>query len=168
MLCDPDTDKPLLPGWTAVDAQRNAVLRPVSRSPGLNDVGMVAWRVHMVTPEYPQGRDIVLICNDITFMAGSFGTREDVVFYKASEYAREHGLPRLFLTANSGARIGMAQSLKRLFNVCWVDPEDPSKGFRYLYLTTGEQRTQAVLELRSFVLGPLSLSLNECAYKCLS
>lgn len=47
------------------------------------------------------------------------------------------GLPRLFLTANSGARIGMAQSLKDKFEVCFVDPADPAKGFKYLYLTPG-------------------------------
>lgn len=45
------------------------------------------------------------------------------------------GLPRIFLTSNSGARIGMAQSLKSKFQICWLDERDPSKGFRYLYLT---------------------------------
>lgn len=32
------------------------------------------------TPEYPEGRQMVLIANDITVQAGSFGTREDTVF----------------------------------------------------------------------------------------
>ncbi|CAM9685975.1 unnamed protein product [Hapterophycus canaliculatus] len=38
----------------------------VDRAAGLNDVGMVAWMVTLRTPEYPEGRQIVLIANDIT------------------------------------------------------------------------------------------------------
>lgn len=41
------------------------------------------------------------------------------------------------MTANSGARIGMAQSLKDKFKVCFVDEADPSKGFKYIYMTKG-------------------------------
>ena len=88
----------------------------------------------MKTPECPFGREIVVICNDITFQAGSFGTKEDMIFFKASEYARLHGLPRFFLAANSGARIGMAQSLRDKFQVAWIDETDPSKGFKHIYL----------------------------------
>lgn len=32
----------------------------------MNDVGMVAWLVTLRTPEYPDGRQIILIANDIT------------------------------------------------------------------------------------------------------
>lgn len=39
----------------------------------------------MYTPEYPNGRDIILIANDLTFVCGSFGIPEDLVFYKATE-----------------------------------------------------------------------------------
>ena len=74
----------------------------MSRAPGLNDVGMVAWKATVFTPEYPEGRQLVLIANDITVQAGSFGTREDTVFSLASRYARQHGLPRIYLAANSG------------------------------------------------------------------
>lgn len=42
----------------------------VNRSPGLNDVGMVAWLVTLRTPEYPDGRQLVLIANDITHQVG--------------------------------------------------------------------------------------------------
>lgn len=129
------TYTPLPKGWTAQQAEKEGVIVPMDREPGQNDVGMVAWLATLCTPECPAGREVVIICNDITYQAGSFGTREDVVFFKASEYARKHGLPRLFLAANSGARIGMAQSLKNKFQVCWNDPNDPSKGFRYLYLS---------------------------------
>lgn len=62
------------------------------------------------TPEYPNGRDIVVIANDITFKIGSFGPDEDLLFLKASEFAREHGIPRVYIAANSGARIGTTLS----------------------------------------------------------
>lgn len=125
---------PLAAGWTFADAEKG-ILLPVTREPGLNDVGMVAWLAKLSTPECPEGREVVLICNDITHQAGSFGTKEDILFFKASEYARQRGLPRFFLAANSGARIGMTQSLKSLFQVSWTDEKDPSKGFKYIYLT---------------------------------
>ena len=41
---------------------------------------MVAWHMTLKTPEYPNGRDIVVIANDITFKIGSFGTQEDLLF----------------------------------------------------------------------------------------
>ena len=37
------------------------------RAAGTNKVGMVAWLVTLCTPEYPSGREIVIIANDITF-----------------------------------------------------------------------------------------------------
>eukprot|EP00598_Pedospumella_elongata_P008031 CAMPEP_0184968478 /NCGR_PEP_ID=MMETSP1098-20130426/1535_1 /TAXON_ID=89044 /ORGANISM="Spumella elongata, Strain CCAP 955/1" /LENGTH=2317 /DNA_ID=CAMNT_0027490097 /DNA_START=80 /DNA_END=7033 /DNA_ORIENTATION=- len=134
VMCDPETKKTLPSTWTAREAEQHAIMLPVQRAAGLNDVGMVAWIVRITSPECPEGREFVIISNDITFQAGSFGTREDVVFYKASEYARVRGIPRLFLTANSGARIGMAQSLKNKFKVAFVDEADPSKGFKYIYM----------------------------------
>ena len=119
------------------DAQcfmNDAVVRPAHRSPGKNSIGMVGWLFTLKTPECRSGRQFVVIANDITYMAGSFGTKEDLFFCKASEYARQHCIPRLYLAANSGARIGMAQSLKDKFEVCWADDTDPSKGFQYIYL----------------------------------
>lgn len=41
------------------------------------------------TPEYPDGRDAIVICNDITYQIGSFGPLEDILFLKASQLARE-------------------------------------------------------------------------------
>lgn len=134
VIHNPSTGAPLAAGWTFADAAKGDMI-PVTRDAGLNDVGMVAWLAKLSTPECPSGREVVLICNDITHQAGSFGTKEDIVFFKASEYARVRGLPRFFLAANSGARIGMAQSLKSLFQVCWSDEKDPSKGFKYIYLS---------------------------------
>ena len=93
VIHDPQTQKPLSAGWQFSDAEKGIML-PVTREAGLNDVGMVAWLVKLSTPECPLGREVVLICNDITHQAGSFGTKEDIVFYKASEYARVRGIPR--------------------------------------------------------------------------
>ncbi|XP_068461041.1 acetyl-CoA carboxylase isoform X2 [Clinocottus analis] len=107
----------------------------MNRLPGDNDVGMVAFRMTMKTPEYPEGRDIIVICNDITHMIGSFGPQEDELFLKASELARADGIPRIYVAANSGARIGLAEEIKHMFQVAWIDPTDVYKGFKYLYLT---------------------------------
>lgn len=90
-------------------------------------VGMVAFRMKMKTPEYPEGRDIIVICNDITHMIGSFGPQEDELFLKASALARAEGIPRIYISANSGARIGLAEEIKQMFQVAWIDPRDPYK-----------------------------------------
>ena len=56
-------------------------LKQIEREPGLNNIGMVAWLlVTLVTPEFPAGRQIVLIANDITHKAGSFGTMDTNCF----------------------------------------------------------------------------------------
>jgi len=109
-------------------------LLETQRPEGSNDIGMLAWKVTMKTPEYPQGRHLILISNDVTFQAGSFGVREDQFFQKASEFARIHGLPRVYVSCNSGARVGLVEELKPLFKVKWLDPADCNKGFEYLYL----------------------------------
>lgn len=110
------------------------------RIPGSNDIGMVAWRCTMQTPEYPKGRDVVVIANDITHQAGSFGVKEDLFFQKASQYCREQGLPRIYIACNSGARVGLVEELKPVVKVKWVDANDPAKGFDYLYLTEADYK----------------------------
>jgi len=113
----------------------NGQLIEVNRPPGLNSCGMVAWLFTMKTPEYSKGRRVVVISNDITYQIGSFGPIEDEYFYKATQFARHHGLPRIYLSANSGARIGLADEVMSLFDVAWRDAGKPEKGFEYLYLT---------------------------------
>lgn len=115
-----------------LDDQDN--LAEVSREPGTNTHGMVGWLVTARTPEYPRGRKFVIIANDITFKIGSFGPKEDLFFNKCTDLARKLGIPRIYLSANSGARIGMAEELIPHFNVAWNDPEKPELGFKYLYL----------------------------------
>lgn len=104
------------------------------REIGTNKVGMVAWKVTMKTPEYPMGRDVVFISNDVTVQSGSFGVPEDEVFFKASEYARKLKIPRVYISCNSGARIGLVESLKPKFKIKFIDDSSPSKGFKYLFL----------------------------------
>lgn len=57
--------------------------------------GMVAWRLVLSTPEFPEGREMILIANDLTCLIGSFGPREDLLFNKASILARELKVPRV-------------------------------------------------------------------------
>ena len=115
-----------------LDDQDN--LAEVAREPGTNTHGMVGWLVNAKTPEYPRGRKFVIVANDITFRIGSFGPKEDQFFAKCTDLARKLGIPRIYLSANSGARIGMAEELIPHFNVAWNDPERPEAGFKYLYL----------------------------------
>ncbi|KAL7749387.1 acetyl-coenzyme-A carboxylase [Sorochytrium milnesiophthora] len=110
-------------------------LQPVTRPAGSNTCGMVAWLMEMFTPECPRGRKIIVIANDITFAIGSFGPVEDRLFYLASQMARQLGVPRIYVSANSGARIGLADEVLPAFKVAWVDEQDKTKGYRYVYLT---------------------------------
>ncbi|KAK3859492.1 hypothetical protein Pcinc_034403 [Petrolisthes cinctipes] len=116
------------------------------RLPGENTIGMVAWRMTLHTPEYPDGRDIIIICNDITYQIGSFGPHEDILFLKASQLARQLKIPRIYIAANSGARIGLAEEIKHMFKVAWEDPEEPDKGFKYLYLTPEDYKSVSTLD----------------------
>ncbi|XP_060973718.1 acetyl-CoA carboxylase 1-like isoform X1 [Cannabis sativa] len=113
-------------------------LVPVSRPPGLNDVGMVAWSMEMSTPEFPFGRNILVVANDVTFKAGSFGRKEDAFFLAVSDLACAKKLPLIYLAANSGARLGVAEEIKTCFKVCWYDDLSPERGFKYVYLTSDD------------------------------
>ncbi|NXY64371.1 ACAC carboxylase, partial [Callaeas wilsoni] len=108
-------------------------------------IGMVAWKMTLKTPEYPEGRDIIVIGNDITYRIGSFGPQEDVLFLRASELARAQGIPRIYVAANSGARIGLAEEIRHMFHVAWEDPDNPYKGYKYLYLTPQDYKKVSAL-----------------------
>ncbi|KAJ2784730.1 acetyl-coenzyme-A carboxylase [Coemansia javaensis] len=133
-------------------------LAPADRDPGRNTCGMVAWVVTMYPPEAPAGRTVVMIANDITFKIGSFGVEEDMVFLRATQFARAHGYPRIYLSANSGARIGLADEVRDLFRACWRDDADPAQGFEYLYLTPDDHARLAAREggtVRSVITEPV-------------
>ena len=110
-------------------------LVPAERQPGLNDVGMVAWSIEMSTPEFPSGRTILIVSNDVTFKAGSFGPREDAFFLAVTDLACAKKLPLIYLAANSGARLGVAEEIKSCFRVGWSDEQSPERGFQYIYVT---------------------------------
>ena len=123
---------------------------------------MVAWKMTLLTPEYPQGRDIIVMANDITYLIGSFGIREDKLFLHASELSRKMKVPRIYIAANSGARIGLAEEIKHLFRIAWIDNADLDKGFRYLYLTPEDYSKVAHL---NSVHATLIEDENEARYK---
>ena len=54
-------------------------------------------------------------------------TECNIFFQRASEHGRHHGYPRIYISANSGPRIGLADEVKHLFKVAWEDPTDPDK-----------------------------------------
>lgn len=60
--------------------QSDGSLAKQFRVVGTNKVGMLAWHVEMRTPEYPEGRELVIIANDVTFQSGSFGVKEVTYF----------------------------------------------------------------------------------------
>ena len=147
--------------WTMEDYLNGDLeLTQVNRNAGANDVGMVAWLMTLKTVEYPNGRQVVLIANDITFKAGSFGTREDVVFKLASEFARERKIPRLYVAANSGARIGLSESIKKMFKVAFKNPKKPENGFEFLYVTKDDYE-KLTNEDKQIIAEPIELNGEE-------
>lgn len=60
----------------------------------------------------------------------------------ASELARKHGYPRLYVAANSGARIGLAEGIKKSFKVAFKDPSQPENGFDFLYITKSDYQSK--------------------------
>nr|QEG99472.1 cytosolic acetyl-CoA carboxylase 2 [Lolium rigidum] len=110
-------------------------LVPVERSPCVNDIGIVAWKMKLSTPEFPGGREIIVVANDVTFKAGSFGPREGAFFDAATKLACERKIPLIYLSATAGARLGVAEEIKSCFHVGWSDDQSPERGFHYIYLT---------------------------------
>ncbi|KAI9173099.1 acetyl-coenzyme-A carboxylase [Blastocladiella emersonii ATCC 22665] len=98
---------------------KDGALCKVARPIGSNTCGMVAWLVEMRTPECPRSRFMVLIANDITFAIGSFGPQEDDVFAAASKLARELGVLRIYVSANSSVRIGLADEVLAAYRIAW-------------------------------------------------
>lgn len=95
---------------------------------GKNNIGMVGRRMIL-----PNKLEIIVVGNDITFINGSFGKKESQFYVAASKYAVEKGLPRIYISANSGARIEVDNNLRNKFMIEWNDPINPSKGIKYLY-----------------------------------
>ena len=122
----------------------------------------------LFTPEYPDGRNIILIINDITFEMGSFGPLEDLTFLRASQLARKLGIPRIYISANSGARIGLADEVLSKFKIAWIDEKAPQKGLEYLYLDEKDFLNLNSDPLNPSVLGTPITVCNEKRYKLTS
>lgn len=75
------------------------------------------WSLLLRTPEWPHGRHVVAVANDITFAAGAFGPAEHAVFRAASDLALRRQWPLIYIAANSGAKVGLDQKLKQLLQV---------------------------------------------------
>ena len=65
------------------------------------------------------------------------------VFLRASQMARRLKIPRIYVSVNSGARIGLASEVMSAYKIAWEDEAKPWKGFRYLYLTPDDYRALA-------------------------
>lgn len=103
--------------------------------------GMVAWVMEYQSPSYydvesqtAETRRIVVVANDITFQSGSFAVPEDEVFRAASIYARSQKLPFVYISSNSGARLGISVEVKKRFLVAFTDKME----IAYLYLTEAD------------------------------
>ena len=131
----PSSDQVVVAEELFIDDDANhGVSTKGSRPVGTNDVGMVGFSCTFRTPEYPEGpggRDCrqrrhlpvwLLWC-----LRGRF-------LRKVTRFAAARGVPRVYLSSNSGARIGLVEALKPLVGVKWV-ANDPSKGLEYLYVT---------------------------------
>jgi acetyl-CoA carboxylase carboxyltransferase component len=139
----------------------------VNREAGLNSIGMVAWRLKLFTPTHPNGRDIIVVGNDITFEIGSFGPQEDVLFDHVSKLARKEGIPRIYLASNSGARIGLAEEIKYKFKVNWLVESDPSKGFLNLYLDDNDYQQLKVKKQGPRESQTCKCLIHICLFVCL-
>jgi acetyl-CoA carboxylase/biotin carboxylase 1 len=52
---------PVLLNFHELILNQSGNLEPSFRNPGSNDIGMVAWEMSIFTPEYPEGRNLILI-----------------------------------------------------------------------------------------------------------
>ncbi|KRZ57740.1 Acetyl-CoA carboxylase [Trichinella nativa] len=163
---DEPTSVEVLQGVELALDSRTGDLVEVNRIPGENTCGMVVWRLTLKTPEYVNGRDIILIANDMTHLIGSFGVEEDQLFYQASRLSRQLKIPRIYVAANSGARIGLSAEVRRLFRIAWEDVDDPDKGFKYFYLTPDDYNNLNAAGQRHVVNAqPIVVEGDEIRYK---
>lgn len=113
----------------------NDQIKKINRHVAQNKIGMVAWLIKILTPDSPKGREFFLVANDITYIQGSFGPKEDILYMRISEEARKMGIPRIYFAANAGARIGLVKDLQACYQVAWVDEANVNRGYDYFYLT---------------------------------
>lgn len=59
----------------------------------------------------------------------------------------------MYIAVNSGARMGLATEVLKLFRVEWIDESQPSRGFKYLYVR--EKDYQTLMQTDSIVAEPV-------------
>lgn len=102
--------------------------------------GIVAWIVFLKCEDQKGSVDtnvpvMIVVANNIVHEIGSFGPKEDILWAASCMYATKHKIPFVFLCANSGARIGLAEDLKKMIQVKWDDSAEKSKQVpSYLFL----------------------------------
>ncbi|ANQ09769.1 Biotin carboxylase subunit of acetyl CoA carboxylase [Plasmodium coatneyi] len=114
---------------------RNALYLSDKLNVGQNKLSVIGLLMNVRTVEYKEGRDVIFIINDITTHGGSFSVVEDQLFYAISSYAREKKIPRIYISCNSGARIGLYSFLMDKIQVSWKDEKKKELGYDYIYIT---------------------------------
>jgi len=79
----------------------------------------------------------------------------------ASEYSREKRIPRLFIAANSGARIGLAARVKTSYKVAFKDASKPENGFDFLYVSREDYANMSRSNQRELIGEPVMLNGEE-------
>ena len=133
-----------------------------------NDFATAAWLLNIPTPEYPHGRPLVLIGNDITIKSGSISLKDGYLFSKAVRFARDNGYPVVYISANSGAKIDISNKLMEVFKVKWNDAKNLNKGYEYLYLEPEDYKTFSDLVITEPVYDKSSPNETILHYKILT
>ena len=114
----------------------NGVLRDdIERVVGTNDVGMLAWHCTMKTPEYPEGREMVIIANDVTVQSGLVRREGGRLLRGCLPLLAQQGPPAALHRLQQRRTHRPRGVLKPLFKVAWKDESNPAQGFDYLYLS---------------------------------
>lgn len=105
------------------------------------ECGILAWLVTFHSALYwdPETmscspRSFVLVANDITHSAGSFSVPENALFKASCVLARKKGIPFIYISSNSGARIGLCDESMQKFLVDFT----PKGEFNYIYFTKND------------------------------
>ncbi|CAX65073.1 acetyl-CoA carboxylase [Caenorhabditis elegans] len=101
---------------------------------GANSCSVVAWLLNIHIDQ--KNMEFVLIGNDVTHQVGSFAQPEHRLFEMASKLAREKQIPRINISCNSGARIGLARDV---LDVLKVKLKSNGHDFDYLYVDATEK-----------------------------
>lgn len=81
----------------------------------------------------------------------------------ASVFARERRVPRLYIAANSGARIGLAEGVKKVFKVAFKDVSNPESGIDFLYVNKADYEHLGVNQ--KYVIGEPTTVNGEDVFK---